>query len=332
MMSVNKDFDFLEDDVPASTPKDDAAETPDNTEDKETTVEANQYATTNANVTLSKSPFAPRDTKNTRIKYQLSLSAVNFTPKEALDVTKGVPYFRSAESIYDKKWRETLLLADNDSILTDHNLDALNRTNADWQQKAEYQGRSIAGARPRTEAKGTGNRISGLAAMNKMQEVLGLGAMIKIPLWHSGFHISIKAPSDIQLLNFYEKIEKEKITIGKNTGGLIFANRSTFINKALFELLEEVIYETNIKDFDTIENLAEHISILDLPIIAWGLAYTIFPNGYPYAKACLIDPEKCQHVTEVMLDVAKIMWVDRSRITEKMLKHMSDVPRNFSTI
>ena len=33
-MSVNKDFDFLEDDVPASTPKDDAAETPDNTENK----------------------------------------------------------------------------------------------------------------------------------------------------------------------------------------------------------------------------------------------------------------------------------------------------------
>ena len=341
-MSVNKDFDFLEDDVPASTTKDDVVETSEDkeatietsedTEDKEATAEANQYPDTNDNVTLAKSPFAPRSDKNTRIKYQLSLSAVNFTPKEALEVTKGVPYYRSAESIYDRRWRETLLLADNDSILTDHNLEALTRENSDWQQKAEYQGRAIAGARPRTEAKGTGNRISGLAAMNKMQEVLGLGAMIKIPLWHSGFHISIKAPSDIQLLNFYEKIEKEKITIGKNTGGLIFANRSTFINKALFELVEEVIYETNIKDFDTIENLAEHISILDLPIIAWGLAYTIFPNGYPYAKACLIDPEKCQHVTEVMLDVAKIMWVDRSRITEKMLKHMSDVPRKLKTI
>ena len=155
MMSVNKDFDFLEDDAPTPTTADDAVETPEDTEDKETTVETNQYATTNDNVTLAKSPFAPRDAKNTRIKYQLSLSAVNFTPKEALDVTKGVPYFRSAESIYDKKWRETLLLADNDSILTDHNLDALNRTNSDWQQKAEYQGRSIAGARPRTEAKGT---------------------------------------------------------------------------------------------------------------------------------------------------------------------------------
>lgn len=63
------------------------------------------------------------------------------------------------------------LLADNDSILTDHNLDEV-KQNKQQLATAEYQGRSIAGARPRTEAKGTGNRISGLAAMNKMQEVL----------------------------------------------------------------------------------------------------------------------------------------------------------------
>lgn len=332
-MQNNDDFDFLADDnAAAETTKQQETGLQEEALPVEETKEVEQQNTTNPNVTLVNKPFVSRNKTNIRIKYQVPLSAVNYTPTEALNITKGVPYYRSPDSIYDKQWRETLVLADNDAILSDHNLLALQRSNSDWQQKAEYQGRSIAGARPRTEARGTGNRISGLAAMNKMQEVLGLGAMIKIPLWHSGFHISIKAPSDIQLLNFYEKVEREKIAIGKNTGGLIFGNRSTYINKALFELLEEVIYETNIKDFDTIENLSEYISILDLPLLAWGLAYTIFPNGYPYSRACLIDPAKCQHITEVMLDIAKIMWVDRSRITEKMLKHMSDVPRKLKTL
>lgn len=65
-----KILDFLEDDAPTPAIADSAIETPEDTEDK-TTVETNQYAATNDNVTLAKSPFTAYDDKNTRIKYQL---------------------------------------------------------------------------------------------------------------------------------------------------------------------------------------------------------------------------------------------------------------------
>lgn len=336
MTNQEKDFDFLEEDAPVVETN---TQEPAATEAKPVEQKSTEYKGTanigkysNPNVTMDKPVFTPRSDKNRRIKYQVDLAAVNYTPNEALEMTKGVPYYRQKDSVYDVKWRQNLFRADDDAIVTDQFYGALERLDGDWAQRASYEGRNIAPTRPRTEGRGTGERISGLHAMSKMQEVLGIGAMIKVPLWHSGFHVSIKAPSDIQLLNFYETIEREKISLGKLTGGLIFGNRSTFINKELFALVEDLIYETSIKDYDSIENLAELINIHDLPILAWALAYTIFPNGYPYARACLIDPEVCQHVTEVMLDIAKIMWVDRTKITEAMLKHMAEVPKRLKTV
>lgn len=61
--------------------------------------------------------------------------------------------------------------------------------------------------------------------------------------------------------------------------GLIFSNQASYINRVLFDLVLDCIYETNIKDYEN-ENLRELISINDLPILAWALAYSIFPNGY----------------------------------------------------
>ena len=112
--------------------------------------------------------------------------------------------------------------------------------------------------------------------------------------------------------------------------GLIFSNQASYINRVLFDLVLDCIYETNIKDYEN-ENLRELISINDLPILAWALAYSIFPNGYSYNRACIENPKECQHVIESTLDINKIMWTDRSALNDKQLKFMMDIPRTLKT-
>lgn len=284
---------------------------------------------TSTNALMSAPIFTEVSEKDRRRKFHIPLAATNYTPKEQSQIVSQ-PNYTEEDVQYDDLWQETVVNTDADAIITDTMDDSLRREDSLWQQRISNDGRTLAPGRPKLTATGTGERISGIKVISKVQSLLGIGSPIKVPLWHSGIWVSLKAPEDIQLLNFYETIDREKINLGKSTMGLIFSNQASYINRVLFDLVVDCIYETNIKDYEN-ENLRELISINDLPILAWALAYSIFPNGYSYNRACIENPKECQHVIEATLDISKMMWTDRSALTEKQLKFMMDIPRTLKT-
>jgi len=50
---------------------------------------------------------------------------------------------------------------------------------------------------------------------------------------------------------------------------------------------------------------------------------SIWSTGFQYQRACTADPEKCNHVTEELLDPSKLLFVDKSRLTARQITHMT---------
>jgi hypothetical protein len=82
------------------------------------------------------------------------------------------------------------------------------------------------------------------------------------------------------------------------------------------------MYESSlaIKEGDNIRN---YIKTPDLPILLWGLACSIYSNGFQYTRACISDPEKCNHILKEKLDLSKLLWTDSSALTAHQVNHMT---------
>lgn len=167
-----------------------------------------------------------------------------------------------------------------------------------------------------------GVKLTGEKARIHVRDRLKLGAIINIPLWHSGFWIRIKAPADGELLELYREITAEKVTLGRATYGLLFSNNTSYSSRALLDFCLQNKYDASI-NLPEDQDLRDHISTLDLPILFWGLACSIWPNGFQYMRSCVSDPEKCQHVIKETLNLSKLLFVNKEQLTSKQIMHMT---------
>lgn len=214
-----------------------------------------------------------------------------------------------------------------ESDITDSGLDkASRRGNADYRQFIADGGDKLWAGRPKFGSSDSDQRISGDKALFKIMGALGLGSTIQIPLWHSGVWITLKAPSSSSLLVLGKQIENEKAVLGASTSGSVFSNRTVYIAKYLLDFIFNHIIETTVKDFNefTKESFYNLIKITDIPTLAWGMACTIYPSGYPFKQPCVAGQDVCTHITEMMINLAKISWTDNSRVTLEMRKHMAN--------
>jgi uncharacterized protein (DUF4415 family) len=246
-------------------------------------------------------------------------------PLDELDeAVADYPNINPRKGAEGRNWSDTvenaLPLVLRGSVL----LSSLKRDGSNWRQSVEHEGVNLRIGRP---ALGASNdptqRLTGERAIMKIQGALGLGSVVQVPLWHSGIWVTIKAPSDGAMLNLERIIAEEKISLGRDSTGMIFSNASVYINNHLFNFILEHIYETTLKDY-TPEKLRMLVRSTDLPTLAWALACTIYPNGYPLAQPCAVNPDVCQHITNEHLILSKLSWVDRTALTPLQKRHMAN--------
>lgn len=191
------------------------------------------------------------------------------------------------------------------------------------------QGPLSAGA-PKYRVK-EGVKFSGEKARLRVRQSLNLGVIFNIPLWHSGFWIRLKAPSEGALLELYREITSDKVTLGRATYGLLFSNNTSYASRALLDFCIDHLYETSL-DLKEDEDLRSHIKTLDLPVLFWGLACSIWPNGFQYMRSCISDPEKCQHVIKEKLDLKKLQFSNKAQLTQRQITHMTRRERGSMTL
>lgn len=308
------------------------SDSPTPTEQKDTLklVETDKIKYTNTNVFMKDQVFlAPKDDTKDKVVRE-PLVGFNHTNTELTNLD-DTPFLKLADgSSFTEDWRVAVAYANEDSLVRQTYSKSLGRAQGDWNQYVEHEGELIRPQKPRISTKGSEGKISGIKALSKLHGMLGIGSMIEVPLWNSGIWVSLKAPNDIELLNYYEKVDREKIELGKNSTGLLFANSSTYVNTHLVDLIISLIYETSMKDY-TDDDLRNIIRMNDLSVLCWAMAYTMFPKGYPYQRPCVVNPEECQEVIKSTLDVGKLLWVDKSKLNEKQIRHMQRVPKTKRT-
>lgn len=179
--------------------------------------------------------------------------------------------------------------------------------------------------------KNTSGELKGEIALLKVSKMLGLGDVVNVPLPHSGIWVTIKPPTEKDLIDFYNSIFREKIMLGRTTFGLTLTNFSVHINNRLFDFILKHVHSLNYGDLPK-ENLKDYVLIHDFPILAWGFACTMYPSGFEYERACVTDVEACSYIAKAKLNIAKLLWVDNPSLTDAQKKILEEFRPNKLSI
>lgn len=192
---------------------------------------------------------------------------------------------------------------------------AIDRTNADWTFGIKSQERKLGpiktGAGP---IRGT-TPLTGITALAKATAFTTVGAIIRIPLPHSGIWVTIKAPSDGQLLELERRIASDRVEFGRMTSGRVFSQSDVILKSQLIALAVMQVVDSTYPDANV--DLRTVIKLPDLPLLLGGLALSIYPNSFPLTRACLADPASCRHIQRGDVSIAKMMRYDNNHFTEK---------------
>lgn len=198
---------------------------------------------------------------------------------------------------------------------------SVQRETGQWRQRVDAFGEKLGASRPRF-GKSNNNIISGDRALMKATNVLGLGSIVQVPLWHTGIWVTIKAPTEASLLELERRIANEKISLGRYTSGMVFSNTSIYTVSYVVNFVLNHVYDASVKNI-TQEALKNLIKVTDIPTLVWAIACAIYPNGYNYVRPCTTNPSECQHLVKGTLSVGKLFWTDNAALSEYQRRHMT---------
>lgn len=183
----------------------------------------------------------------------------------------------------------------------------LSDPDADFVQHLEVNGDKL-GIRPSRLKSVSNQEIEGEKALMMVKAAFGLGGYVQIPLFHSGFWVTLKAPGENEILELHRQITQDKIELGRATYGLAFSNQVVFFVNRLLDFALNNIHSYSIK---TNKDIREFIYSHDVPILIWGIACAIWPNGFKYSRACVHNPGECNHIATELINLSKLLWINK---------------------
>ena len=289
----------------------------------------NHHLEKNLNVELVQDPIKAisKEKFEAQTLQEERLCIPNLDINEIEKLADYYPKIDGSDSTIDKTWLTGYVQGINHVLKGGTFSKSVERDTSLWKQKVSIDGHELGAGKPRFG--GSGNVISGEKALMKATHVLGLGSIVQIPLWHTGIWLSIKAPQDAALFELERTIANEKITLGRYTSGMVFSNTSVYTVSHVINFIFNHVYDGTLKSINS-DNLKKTIKITDLHTLVWGMACAIYPNGYPYSRACTVNPSNCQHVVHGDLNLTKLSWTDNNALTDVQRRHMTKRNEKFS--
>lgn len=246
-------------------------------------------------------------------------------PSERSDIIEEFllkfPNVDLANSPGGEEWLNSLQTAKYTTPANNWFTRTVDRPNSDFRQNVMSEKGPLAAGGLRF-SDNLGQKLSGEKAVLRIRALTGLGSVINVPLWHSGFWVTLKAPTDSAMLELNRRLTEEKIQLGRSTYGLAFANNSVFYVGWLVDFALAHVYDSSIKT-DQNTNIRGLISALDIPLLIWGLACSIWPNGFPYSRSVLNTALGENKVIREKINLGKILWVDNRTLTPWQISHMA---------
>jgi len=153
--------------------------------------------------------------------------------------------------------------------------------------------------------------------------------IIDIPLPHSGFWVTLQAPTLTTIVAFQNRISAELIRAGKDTNTIAFNNLGATVNTAIVDLICSHIrsYTLICPDGDDVRN---YISGNDYYSLVLGLLMSQYPKGTIITRYCknniVLDSDgrpKCNFSITGRVDLSAMMVRDDSQFTDSMLLTLS---------
>ena len=177
-----------------------------------------------------------------------------------------------------------------------------------------------------------GGNLSQSLILAQMLSQLGSGEKTNVPLWHSGFRVTIKPPTSERIISLHNKIFKDKMLAGKETLGLTLSNDSGILHRYFVDMFVNLIESTTLDIDLASEDITKYISVLDLNIMYLAVLAATATNGIVMYTNCsnasqLDENGKplCNFSISATADPTKLLWVDMQRLTKPMKKQMSIV-------
>lgn len=184
----------------------------------------------------------------------------------------------------------------------------------------------------------TKGKISNESAIARFYAFLGTGEVVQVPLWHSGFWVTLRPIKQKDFINLTIALNNNAIDLGRSTSALIYSNYSVVFIRIVTDFIIDNIVDTTIK-LKPEDDIRTYIKTQDLYPLINGIISAMHPKGVKIYKAChntfKLDQDNkpvCDFFAEATVDTKKLLWVDKKALTSKHLSHMSHKqPRSVST-
>jgi len=164
--------------------------------------------------------------------------------------------------------------------------------------------------------------LSGKKALLKLNAKLGLSNEVQIPLYHSGFHITLSNLDEATIISLSAKLARRKLELGKNTFGQAFSNDNVLFADIILDFIVDHMSSTSLK-LDPDDDIKEFIKTPDIYTMAIAIMRSIEPEGFDITRSChnsiVVDENvkpKCNFTLAATLDLEKIIFVDKDAFDE----------------
>lgn len=273
-------------------------------------------------------PYNANSSKDVKVKYRISLPSIPFS-----QFTENLKQLDNLE-LDDKdpatlNWKNTVQESIDNYTPNKMYEDRFYDKDSQFRQGLADEQNELYSISP-VKMKDKVGDIKGEIALLKIAKHLNLGELVRIPLYHSGLWVTVKPPSEADLVDFFYNIFRDKLVLGRETSGYTLSNYSVFFNNALVDFIISHVHSLNVADMP-IEDLKKYMSIHDLNALAWGFASSYYPDGFEFSRACM-NTEFCSHVAIEKLNINKLLWVDNSSLSPYQKQYMIDYRANKKTM
>lgn len=170
------------------------------------------------------------------------------------------------------------------------------------------------------------NKASLIARLNATS---GVGEVVQVPLWHSGFWITLAPVKQQDFINLSIELNSNQIQLGRATSGLIYSNYSVVFTRIITDFIIKHMKETTLK-LDEDDDIRDYIMVQDLYPLVNGLLCSTHFNGIDIIKSCVnslvLDDNgkpKCEFTVMGKIDPKKLLYVNRSKLNNVRLSQMA---------
>jgi hypothetical protein len=159
----------------------------------------------------------------------------------------------------------------------------------------------------------------------------GIGSLVQVPLWHSGFWITMRPLGNDDMINIATMINENDKLLARETAGFIYSNHNVIYTRIVTDFLVKYVEDTTLDIDLSKEDIRDYIRVEDLYPWILSIIGAIYPKGYDYSRRCVnvleVDEtgkSKCTYELTGKLDVNALLKVDKSKLTPEMTHHMAN--------